>query len=287
MSVATAAPLICIWLKRREVRQADAEAGRLGRFLAWRSVTLLLIGMVLGLLAGEVLWLAGEQKFFDALAIVPQRRLWFGVMELLFFLVLMTWYARAWPRVNRPTLWHPALAVLAAADLIYHFPPLFASLAVLQEHKIPADELTYDQFLSLVCEAETMARVLHFLLATFAVTGTFVLWHLWRQSAATASAPFSPRWIAWAGRLTLAPSLAQLLAGGYLLFSLPGYQQQQLMGDDPLATGAFAVSLVAVFALLHSLSSLALGETDRRQVARSIGLMALVVVAMTATRVLA
>lgn len=285
MSVATAGPLICIWLKRREVRREDAEAGRLGRFLAWRCVTLLLIGIGLGLLAGELLWLADDRKFFAALAIVPRRRLWFGVMELLFFLVLMICYARAWPRVNRPTLWHPALAVLAATDLIYHFPPLFAGLAVLQEHKIPADELVYAQFLSLVFGPEALARALHFLLASFAVTGTVVLLHLLRQSAA--ATPFSPRWIAWAGRLVLIPSLAQLLAGGYLLFVLPNYQQQRLMGDDLLATGAFAVSLLAVFALLHNLSLLALGETSQRQIARAIGLMALVVVAMTATRVLA
>lgn len=286
MNVATAAPLVCIWLKRREVRQADVEAGRLGRFLAWRSVTLLLIGIVLGLLAGEVLSFSGERKFFEALAIVPRRRLWFGVVELLFFLLLMLWYARAWPRANRPTLWHPALAILAATDLIYHFPPLFAGIAVLQEQKIPSDELTYAQFLALLYAPETLARVLHFLLASFAVTGAVVLVHLLRHSRAE-SAAFAPRWIAWSGRLALFPSLVQLLAGGYLLFVLPRAQQEQLMGGDWLATGCFAASLIAAFALMHSLASLAFGEPGRSHVVRSLWLMILVLLTMTAARVLA
>src|SRR5688500_14040728 len=123
MNVATAGPLVCLWLKRREVRAVDPEAGWIGHSLAWHSVHAVLIGIVLGLLATGLLWLSGEQRFFEALALVPRRRIWFGVVELIFFVALMAWYAWVWPRVRRPTLWHPALAILAATDLIYHFPP--------------------------------------------------------------------------------------------------------------------------------------------------------------------
>jgi hypothetical protein len=280
MNVATAAPLVCLWLKRREVRNADAEAGLMGQFLAWQSVTSLLIGTFLGLLAAGILWLDGDRRFFDALAIVPRRRLWFGVVELLFFLVLMAWYARAWPRAAGPTLWHPALAVLAATDLIYHFPPLFAVLTVLQGRStLPAEELSYAEFVSLLAAPEALARVAHFLLASIAVTGAIMLLHAMRRSR-----DFHVRWIAWSGRLALAPSLLQLVAGIGVLLTLPVGQQQRMMGGDPLATGLFGGSVIAVFGLLHHLASVALGETERRAVLRSLGLMVLVILTMTALR---
>jgi hypothetical protein len=284
VNIATAAPLVCLWLKRREVRGGDAEAGRVGLFLAWQSVTMLLVGIVLGSLAAWLLWLQGDHRFFDALSVVPRRRLWFGVVELLFFLALMVWYAWAWPRVRRPTLWHPALAILAATDLIYHFPPLFAGIAVLEgKSALPPEELSYSGFLALMYAPETLARVLHFLLASAAVTAAWMLVYQLRQDRADRE-PFSQRWIAWAARLALAPSLAQLLAGVYLLLVLPATQQQRLMGGDWLATGLFATSIFAVFGLLHSLASLSLGETSRREMYRSLALMVLVVLAMTAAR---
>jgi hypothetical protein len=287
MNVATASPLVCLWLKRREVRQDDAEAGRVGHFLAWQSVTSLLVGTGLGLLAAGILWLDGDRRFFDALAIVPRRRLWFGVAELVFFLALMSWYAGVWRRVRRPTLGHPALAILAATDLVYHFPPLFAVLAVLQGRATqPAEELSYSAFLELMYAPETLARVLHFLLASVAVTGVAMLVHVVRQNR-PGRVPFGERGIAWSGRLALVPSLLQLLAGVYLLLVLPVRQQQRIMGGDWLTTGSFAISGIATLALLHSLSSLALGETSRRDIVRSLGLTALVILTMTATRHLA
>src|SRR5688572_13601826 len=176
MNVATAAPLVCIWLKRREVRHADQAAGELGRFLAWHSCTSLLIGILLGVLATGLLWLAGDEGFFQALAIVPRRRLWFGLIELVFFLVLMCGYAWAWPRVRRPALWHHVVALLAATDLIYHFPPLFAAITVLQgRSSLPAGELGYTGFLALMVTPETVARVIHFLLTSVIVTGGLIL----------------------------------------------------------------------------------------------------------------
>jgi hypothetical protein len=280
MNIATAAPLVCIWLKRRELRHGDEAAGPLGRFLAWQSINGLLLGMALGLLAAWLLWLKGDERFFSALAIVPRRRLWFGVIELVFFLVLMFWYAWAWPRVHRPRLWHPALAILAATDLIYHFPPLFAAITVLQGRPLPAEELTYSSFLALMYAPETMARVSHFLLASLAVTGALVMGYSLRQ----ADAAIAGRLAAWGARLALAASAAQFLAGTWLLLSLPRRQQQLLAGQDSLATGLLAASGVAIIVLLHALASVAQGEASRRQIVRSLLLMGLVVISMTAAR---
>ncbi len=285
MNVATAGPLVCVWLKRREVRYDDAEAGRVGEFLAWQSVGSLLVGMVLGLLAVAVLWMSGRSAFFTALSAVPPRRLWFGVVELAFFLALMIWYARAWPRVRRPSPWHLAVALLAATDLIYHFPPLFAALAVLQGRATPpAAELSYREFLTLLLAPETVARLLHFLLASVAVTGSLIVLHALRSAR---SSPLSDRWLVLGARLALAPSLLQMIAGVYLLLNLPHDQQERLMGGNALVTGLFAVSGIAALALLHSLGGLAMGDASRREAVRSLWLMGLVVVAMTAARHLA
>jgi hypothetical protein len=239
--------------------------------------------MVLGLLAAGLPWLAGDERFFQALAIVPQRRLWFGLIELVFFLALMLWYAWAWPRVRRRSLWHPALALLAATDLIYHFPPLFAAITVLQERSsLPAEELTYSGFLAVMGASETLARVLHFLLTSLVVTGSLILLYAIRRQRQDAEA--AARCLLWGSRLALVPAALQLLAGAYLLLSLPPGKQQHLMGGDWLATGLLAASVVAVFALLHNLSTLALGQSSRRDVLRSLGLTLFIVLAMTAAR---
>lgn len=287
MNVATAAPLVCVWLKRRQVRHADVTAGRLGDFLAWQSMIALAVGLVLGIAAVGLLWLAKDSRFFQALSIVPRRRLWFGLVELLFFYGVMLAYAWSWPRVRRSTWWHPALALLAATDLVYHFPPLFAAIAVLEEQSsLPGVELGYAEFLKWMTATETLARVVHFLLASFAVTGGLVLmWSLSRKRMADETEP--ARVVAWGARLALAPSVIQLLAGIWLLFALPRGGQQRLMGGDWLATGLLATSGVALFAMLHSLGALALGETSQREIVRSLCLMVLVVVAMTAVRHLA
>jgi hypothetical protein len=283
MNVATAAPLVCIWLKRREVRSADDTAGRLGRFLAWQSIIGLLLGMAVGLLATWLLWKAGDEKFFEALAAVPRRRLWFGLIELAFFLVLMVWYAWAWPRVRRPTLWHPALALLAATDLIYHFPPLFAAITVLQSRaSLPAQELSYTGFLAVMLASETLARVLHFLLASLVVTGSLMI--LYARRLAMEGSEDAGRCFVWGARCAFAAGALQLLAGGYLLVSLPAGKQQRLMGGDWLATGLLAASVLGVFALLHSLAPLALGEANRRDAVRSLWLTVFIVLAMTAAR---
>ena len=59
------------------------------------------------------------------------------------------------------------------------------------------------------------------------------------------------------------------------------------MGDNALTTTAFALSLLAVFWLLRELAAIAMGETERRQLLRSMGLMTLVVLLMTASHHLA
>ena len=51
-----------------------------------------------------------------------------------------------------------------------------------------------------------------------------------------------------------------------------------------VATALFAVSIVAVFGLLHSLASLSLGESTRGEVLKSVALLIFVVVTMTAAR---
>ncbi len=55
------------------------------------------------------------------------------------------------------------------------------------------------------------------------------------------------------------------------------------MGDDLLATIPFALGVLATLGLLHHLAAVALGDRDPRQIRRSVILMFLTVLFMTAT----
>ena len=284
VNVATGGPLVCLWLKRRERKQGDAAAGQLGRYLAWQSVHGAVIGIVLGSLSVGLLWLGDSENFFAAVSAVPRRRLWFGVVELVFFVVCMAVYAAGWQRIGRRPWLHAGIGLLAATDLIYHFPPLFAAIAVLETRpELWGRELAYTEFLKLLVEPETLARLVHFLLASIAVTGALVMYYSLGMRRREAEED-AGRVAAWGGRLALAPTLLQLAAGVYLLMALPQADRARLLGGDWLAASLLAVSLLATLGLLHHLAAVSLGDAGRREVVRSLALMGLTVLLMVGAR---
>lgn len=286
VNIASAAPLVCLWLKRRE-RRGDQAASIVGPWLARQANWSLAAGAVLGFAVLGLLWLGGERAYFQALAAVPRRRLWFGLAELVFFFACMGLYAWAWRRWDG-SRWkramHAGLAILAATDLIYHFPPLFALVAVLRSQPdLLGGELSYRQTMQLMADTATLSRVGHFLLSSLAVTGAaMIAFALWTRR----DAPVEPREriVLWGARLALVPSLLQLLAGLFLLVHLPAYQRDRLLGGDPLSTVLLLASGLAMLGLYHHLAALALGETERRTAVSAVVLMLLVVLLMVAAR---
>lgn len=276
-NVATGAPLVCLWLEVRE-RRGDKAAGLAGRRLARAALGAIWGAMLLGLTAGGLLWLAGDTAFFEALAVIPRGRLEWGLAELAFYVICMEIYVRRWSRL-RP-LWHRLLAVLSATNIMYHFPPLFAGIAVArQDPDLLGEVLTYKRLMELFfLNPETLARVAHFLLASFAVTGAALMavsLRLSRDGVKDGARPAK-----WGARLALAVTALQLPSGLFLLMQLPPASQQALMGGDLAATGLLGASLLLTLGLLHHLAAVAFGDTQRKVVLRAMAILGLLVLLM-------
>ena len=225
---------------------------------------------------------------FTALGQVPAARLWFALAEIVFFFGCMAAYVqiRRWPR--RIPLVAGLLAVLAATDLAYHFPPLFAVLNLLGSRaELAGQELTSSLYRRLLLDPQVLAMVAHVWLAAVAVTGVVVMRLAAAADHGSADAQLPPEnqprtTVAIAARWALAASLAQMPVGLWLLLAVPAPSRGSLMGDDIAGTGLFVLAIVATFGLLHHLAAAAQGDTAPAQVRRSLALTVGIVLLMTA-----
>jgi hypothetical protein len=281
---AVAGPFLGLWLAWRERHRGDSIARAIGKKVLGLSLAALVAAIVLGVAAVALLWKTDRHPYFDAAAQVPVRRYWFGLVELAFSLVCLAAAWRLWPtgggRECARRFWtRSSLMLLAATNLTYHFPPLFSVIGVyctrpdLWGAGLP--------FTTILVDPEVFARTLHHLLASFAIAGS-TLGHLTRISDLPEVA--RDRVAAWGGRIALAAVAGQLLSGTYVLVEMPAASRDRLMGGDLLATLAFAASLLATVALLHSLAVVSLGDVGTRRLATVVVLLVLVVFLMVAAR---
>lgn len=78
-------------------------------------------------------------------------------------------------------------------------------------------------------------------------------------------------------------TLLQVPTGLWLISTLPPSARSSVLGTDLLTTGLFIAAMVAALGLLHFLSGLAMGETERRQIFSCAAALAIVVLLMTGT----
>jgi len=277
VDLAAAGPLVCLWLDRKEGR-GDEEAGRAGRFLLKASLHALLVGTLLGVVAGCFLWDAQYREQLMRLA----SRVHFGVWEWLFSLVLLYLYRLSWRDATtccgakRRLRWF--LPLLASTNLLYHFPPLFLIFSQLN----PAGaELTSAEFRARLVDGYVVARTVHFCLAALAVSGiTLIIYTLKKGgSAETTEATYQPA--RWGARLALVATLLQLPVGIWIILQMGPAAQRTVMGGSLITTGLFVASLIGALALMHCLSVLAFGAFQRVLAVRTISLMILVILLMT------
>ena len=127
-----------------------------------------------------------------------------------------------------------------------------------------------------------VARVVHFVMASFAVTGTAVIgWALWQTNSPTGQTDYE-RAAKWGARLALVPTILQIPVGVWTLSQLPVASQQPLLGGDAVGTGLLLISVLAAFWLMHQLSAVALGDTKRASLIKVILTMMIVIILMTA-----
>ena len=283
MSVPSAAPLVCIWLHRRGGR-GDAAAHAVGRKLARLSLASLLVGAALGVLLGAAMWAAEDRAYWDAVARFPMQAYGFALGELGFTAICLAVYTATWDRSrNRPRL-HAVLAVLATTNLVYHFPPLMIALGDLaaRPELIQTEVVTRPVFRELLLQPELQAKVLHFVLASVMVAGVMLMLVARHQPALVEHDDGTQRLVSRGAWIALIASFCQLVVGAWVLVQLPAGAQAALLGVDWLATLLFVLSLLAVFYLLHSLASAALGSTSPASIRRTAALMLSVVLLMSA-----
>jgi hypothetical protein len=272
MNHASAGPLVCLWLGRR-----DNELRRsLGRQLAWSSVIAFLVGMATG---GLMLLSAPGAGLQAALGRFPASAYWFAGAELLFSFVLMIVIARFWESLNR---WIFALLALATAtNLLYHFPPMMAVIGQLAADPRWTNDSTITRpvMLQLMARGEVLAFSFHFALSSFAVTVIAVLQLLSRQGADRTS-EIKPVARSAAG-IALAATLIQIPVGLWLLMSLPATARSSLIGTNIWASVAFMAALVTSIGLLQRLVMIVLGETDKQNLKHVVSLLCGVVLLMT------
>lgn len=275
MDLASSGPLVGVWLRWRRGR----PAGAIGKQLIWWSVFALLIGMTTGGLLILVIpgpWLWGALERF------PADAYWFALVELVFSLGCMVVIAVGWQRLNRWAI--VALAILSAANLLYHFPPLMAVIGKLASNPqfTTAEIIDRATLLELFTRGEVLALSFHFGFASLAVSAITVLYMI--STNRLPGEPAEYRSVARiASGIALMASLIQIPVGVWLLLCLPGTARMALMGKSLGGSLAFVVSMVLSLVLLQRLFAAMLGEVDRKNLRTTVVLTCLVVLLMTAS----
>ena len=272
VNVASGSPLICVWL---EWRGGKVEL-RASRSLVGISLATLFLGGVLGLVLGAFKGSGDYWQFW--IGPLGYKATW-GALELAFSVVLLSgcwlWAGRKSSGARWPRLARAALLVLAATNLLYHFPFLFIVANRLWMEGLPAGRASIDAatFRQLMMAQDTPALAVHVMLASVAVSGLALAIMGLRQA--------DTRLIGWGGRWSLAATLLQLPVGLWILGTMPADLQPRVLGSDGLATVLFLVSAVVTLWLARELASLSLGETSRPVLLRAAAAMLIVVSLMT------
>ncbi|HEX4129999.1 MAG TPA: hypothetical protein VHZ24_08145 [Pirellulales bacterium] len=263
---ATAGPFFCLWLQRRQMPLAVGLA-------SW-SMGSLGAAMVLGLAAVGLLAIGYPGPLAAGFGSVPESRLWFGVVELVFYFACLAGYlavARRSSDASRGRRWTlVVLALLAGTDLAYHFPPLFAVIGI---HTLRPESAAPPSFLAAMLEPEALALALHFLLASAVVGGIVVAWLAAERGV-----------VRVAGRVALAATVCQFASGAWLLFAISHKSRDALLGDNLLGTLLFGAAVVGSVLLLHKLAEIACGDGERRETGIAAAWLAAVIVSMTAAQ---
>ena len=281
VNVAAGGPIVAAWLDWRAYR-GDAAAAWSARQLGGWSVGGLVAGGLLGVLLGWLKWDAAYRALW--LGPLSYKAYWAGI-ELVFSLLIMLgwwwWLPRAAGGSRAAMITRGMLALLAATNLLYHFPVLFTVAARLVDAGQTAGEpIRGPGFREQMLVAETPALTIHVVLASIAVAGTMLIGFAMRRRR-QGREDEAARLATWGGRWALLASLGQLPIGIWTLFVLPATAQASIMGYSTVGTLLLVSSLVAVFWLLRELVNVALGETTRPVLVRAMAAMLVTVVLMT------
>ncbi len=282
VNAAAGGPLLAAWLDGRAAR-GDAAAAPAARLLAQCAVLGLLAGAVLGVAVGWLSWDADYQSLW----LGPLRyKLHVAAMEAVFSLALLLAWWLWLPRRAGGKRWAAAargvIALLASSNLLYHFPALFSVAARLYDRgEVAGPTLCGAAFRRLMLAAETPALAAHVALASVAVAGVLLIGLAlrWRRQGDEAAAN---RLALAGGRLALAATVLQLPVGLWMLAAIAPASQSEILGGSALGTALFFAAMLAALWLLRELAGVALGETAKPVLLRSLAALLVTLVLMTA-----
>ena len=175
VNLAMTGPLACAALRFRAARRDDTLADHVGRRLVKVCQISLLIAIGLGLFSSWLMWEFGQRQFFDALGRLPARRIYWGLAELAFYFLCMSLYGMLWDRLRGRPVLHASIAVVAATNLMYHFPPLFVIIGQLAAGAPGREAIDTSQLRQLMVEPAVLARLAHHLMASLTITAVAVM----------------------------------------------------------------------------------------------------------------
>ncbi len=288
VNIAAVGPLACIWLEVRARRTEQDTADALGKWLAHLCCKLLLVGMALGIALGWIAWQRGDTGLLVALERVPFGRLQWGVAELVFYYACMLPYAVFWSRLRKRRWIHRLLAIFAATNLLYHFPPLFVVIKNLSGPTADAAPLSSREYLHMTMQPDVLSRVVHHWMAAVAVVGAAVMLQARRTTPdvgdkASGDSPEPVGYIRAGAWVALIATLLQIPVGLWVLLQAPATWRDQLLGGAWRPTALFVASMAAGLATLHALAAVAFGEVEQKQTRTAALLLLLTVLLMTAT----
>jgi hypothetical protein len=208
-----------------------------------------------------------------------------GLGEIGFSAVILAgyWLWRKWGGDStRQRVVRTMLLAATALNLLYHFPPLFFIAQRLDALHSSGEPVTSAEFRQMMGQHEIPALMVHFALASAAVAG-LMLMGLGPRWLRRGRSPEEVGKLTRAGAVwTLAPTVAQLPVGLWVLVTLPREMQNKLLGYDAAGIICFGLAMAAAVWMARELMSVAAGETERARIVRAMIAMTATVVLMTA-----
>ena len=263
----------------------DRERLVAATWLIWTSLWAIVIGAAVGILMGFVLsWNYGHDY-----ASVLQRlhgKIWWAGWELLTFVSCLV-AAGLLARLERQSLaviiGQVFLLLLAATNLLYHFPSLFVVISHIATGDGSGAAIDAGEFRKLAFGGEVASKALHFWGASIAVSGVLLVRWTVSRSAAVISEATRGRIARSAARVALVAVLIQFPTGIWVVVQLPPVAQNAILGNDVIAMVTVAASLLVALGLLHWLASFSLETPKRQDVRRATAATVVIVTFMAAT----